>query len=126
MIGWLTIWDTRLRAFQETFKSHGIETLEQFVVKIEAGNYANNCFLVAAFNFIFKLKEIVSGSPDFLFSDATLQIYHHFCANCNFVNQMYPGKTIQAIGHYKDVELFQLVKAKANVNAKAKEDVLEM
>ena len=126
MIGWLRIWDTRLRAFQETFKSHGLETLEEFVVRIEAGNYANNCYLVAAYNIIFKLKEIVTSSPDFHFSDATLQFYHHFCANSNFEYQMYPGKTIQAIGHYKNVELYQLGRSKEKANANAKVDFLEM
>jgi hypothetical protein len=39
---------------------------------------------------------------------------------------MYPGKTIQAIGHYKNVELYQLGRSKEKVNANAKVDVLEM
>ena len=63
---------------------------------------------------------------DFHFSDATLQFYHHFCANSNFEFQMYPGKTIQAIGHYKNVELYQLGRSKEKANANAKVDVLEM
>jgi hypothetical protein len=42
MIGMLTIWDKRMRELHQTFSAHGLETLDQFIVKIESGNYANN------------------------------------------------------------------------------------
>ena len=71
MIGMLTIWDTRMREFHLTFNNHGFETIDQFVVKIENGNYPNNCHLVAAYNIIFKLKEMMLSSPNFIFTEAT-------------------------------------------------------
>ena len=84
MIGMLTIWDKRMRELHQTFSAHGLETLDQFIVKIESGNYANNCYLVAAYNNIFKLKEIMLSSPNFIFTEATMNICDHFCKASSF------------------------------------------
>ncbi len=64
-------------------------------------------------------------SPKFIFSEKTQNLYIHFCSDSSLEYQLYPGKTIQAIGHYNSVELYQMAKAKAKIETKVKENVAE-
>jgi hypothetical protein len=41
MLGLIHQWDTRLKALLDFYKSQKLETLEQFVVKIEQNSYSN-------------------------------------------------------------------------------------
>ena len=64
-------------------------------------------------------------SPNFIFSEKTQNLCIHFCSDSSLEYQLYLGKTIQAIGHYNSVELYQMAKAKAEIETKVKEDVSE-
>ena len=110
MLALIHQWDTRLKALLDFYKSQKLETLEQFVVKIEQNSYSNQSFIVSAFVFLRTLVCSVYGSPEFLFSETTGAAFQ----------QLTSGNTL---AFSFSLEREKAIAATANYNKKATEQV---
>ena len=110
MLGYLRIWDARLKALLDFYICQDLDTLAKFVMRIEQNNYPIQSFLVSAFVFLRALVCSVHGSPDFLLSETTGSVCQHLTA-------------VQNLSFSYPLEMEKTITASANYNDKAKEQV---